>query len=183
MNSRPREAQRRRAAFLDRDGVLNERPPEHEYVRSAEAFRWLPGACEAVRRLNGSSYVPIVVSNQRGIARGLVDRQAVDEIEQRIQRDLRQRGGSIADFYYCPHDIDEACACRKPAPGLLIAAAEAHHLDLARSVMIGDSESDVEAGRAAGCGTIRIAEPDTSSEADLVVASLESAVERLLLEC
>jgi D-glycero-D-manno-heptose 1,7-bisphosphate phosphatase len=167
---------------LDRDGVLNERPPEHDYIRSVDAFRWLSGACDAVRRLNASPYVPIVVSNQRGIARGLVDRQTVGEIEQRIQRDLRCCGASIADFYYCPHDIDEACACRKPAPGLLVAAAERHQLDLTRSVMIGDSETDVEAGRAAGCMTIRIGEPGSPSRADIVVQSLGSAVDRLLLK-
>jgi D-glycero-D-manno-heptose 1,7-bisphosphate phosphatase len=126
--------------------------------------------------------VPIVVSNQRGIARGLVDRQTVDEIERLIQRDLRGCGASIVDFYYCPHDVGEACSCRKPAPGLLLAAAEEHELDLTRSVMIGDSETDVEAGRAAGCFTIRIAEPTTSSRADLIVHGLRSAVDWLLLK-
>jgi D-glycero-D-manno-heptose 1,7-bisphosphate phosphatase len=181
MSSRPREAPRR-AVFLDRDGVLNERPREHEYVRSVEAFRWLPGSREAVCRLQESPYIPIVVSNQRGIARGLVDRQTVDAIERLIQDDLRGCGASIAGFYYCPHDVGEACTCRKPAPGLLVAAAEELEVDLTRSVMIGDSESDVEAGRAAGCLTIRIAEPTTSSRADVVVHSLRSAVDWLLLK-
>lgn len=172
----------RRGAFLDRDGVLNARPPEHEYVRSKKAFHWLPGACEAVAQLSREGFVPIVVSNQRGIALGQVTPQTIQAIEQVIQRDLQRLGAAITDFYYCPHDLHEGCDCRKPKPGLLLRAASEHDLDVASSVMIGDSESDVDAGRAAGCFTIRVATgtSTTTTRADLVADSLHSAVARLL---
>jgi D-glycero-D-manno-heptose 1,7-bisphosphate phosphatase len=168
--------------FLDRDGVLNERPPEHEYLRSPDDFRWLPGAREAVARLCIAGYVVIVVSNQRGVARDLVSWDTLASIERVIQRGVSKHGGFITAFYYCPHNTDEACGCRKPAPGLLLRAAAEHGLDLAGSAMIGDSETDVQAGRAAGCMTIRITAPGASSTADVVVDALASAADRLLLE-
>ena len=103
----------RRAAFLDRDGVLNERPPPHEYVRDAADLVVLPGAAEAVRLLRESGFVPVVVSNQRGVARALVTAETLGAIEAR----LRAAGVEIEHFYYCPHDESDACDCRKPAPG------------------------------------------------------------------
>ncbi|HXY81427.1 MAG TPA: HAD family hydrolase [Gaiellaceae bacterium] len=161
----------RPAAFLDRDGVLNERPPAHDYVREIDQLVLLPGAAEAVRRLAGAGYVPVVVSNQRGVARGLVTWQTLRAVEEAL---VRETGGPIA-FYYCPHDDADACDCRKPAPGLLLRAAAELGLDLACSVMIGDTESDVEAGRAAGTATIRIAPPGTATGADATAPDLAEA--------
>jgi histidinol-phosphate phosphatase family protein len=172
----------RRGLFLDRDGVLNERPPAHDYLRSSEQFRWLPGVPEAIARLSSAGFVPIVVSNQRGIARALVSWSTLASIERVIQRGLSEYGGSIAAFYYCPHDIHEGCRCRKPAPGLLLRAAAEHRLDLGASAIVGDSETDVQAGRAAGCLSIQVAEPGEPSTADVVVAGLPSAADYLLDE-
>lgn len=166
---------RRRAVFLDRDGVLNERAQEHEYVRSWAEFRWLPGAREAVAALAGAGFVPIVVSNQRGIARGLLSWEDVREIEAGMQREFEQHGARVAAYYYCPHGADEGCDCRKPAPGLLLRAARDHDLDPGASVMVGDSESDVAAGRAAGCLTICVGPEGPSTSADFIAETLAEA--------
>jgi D-glycero-D-manno-heptose 1,7-bisphosphate phosphatase len=166
----------RRAAFLDRDGVLNASPGEHEYVRASEELQLLEGAASAVRRLHEAGWVPVVVSNQRGVARGLVTWETLREIEEIL---VAEAGCPIA-FYYCPHDHADRCSCRKPAPGLLVRAAEDLGLDLARSVMIGDSESDIEAGRAAGARTILIAPAGTETKADAVAASLAAAADTVL---
>lgn len=161
------------AVFLDRDGVLNVRPPEHEYVTEPGRFVWLPRAAEGVAYLNRSGYRVVVVSNQRGVARGLVERRTLAAVEARITRELRRVGGRIDAFRYCTHDLADSCDCRKPRPGLLLRAAQDLGLDVGRSAMVGDAESDVEAGRAAGCGTtILIAPRGTRTAADAVAADL-----------
>jgi D-glycero-D-manno-heptose 1,7-bisphosphate phosphatase len=142
----------RAAVFLDRDGVLNRRPAEHEYVTSVDALELLPGVAGAVSSLQRAGYLPIVVSNQRGVARGLVSEQTLRKIERR----LLDAGVMIAAFYYCRHDVLAECDCRKPRPGLLLEATADYELDLSSSVLIGDEETDVAAGRSAGCRTIRI---------------------------
>lgn len=172
-----------RAAFLDRDGVLNVRPAPHEYVCGLADFEWLPGAPAAIARLDRAGYLPIVVSNQRGVARGLVTHEVLLEIERRIQADLAAHGTRIHDFLYCPHDPSDGCDCRKPRPGLLLGAAARYGIELNESVMIGDSASDVEAGRAAGCYTILVgpdrAEAGRETEPDAVAPDLAAAVELL----
>jgi D-glycero-D-manno-heptose 1,7-bisphosphate phosphatase len=162
---------RRAAVFLDRDGVLNRRPPPHQYITSVEALQILPGVAGAVASLRRNGFVPMVVSNQRGVARGLVSREMLTDIERR----LGEAGVEIEEFYYCTHDLDDACDCRKPRPGLLLRAAHDHSLDLQASVMIGDDESDMEAGRAAGCRTIRIGPYGTSTRADRLASDLPAA--------
>lgn len=165
----------RAAAFLDRDGTLNERPAEHCYVRSVREFRWLPGAREGAALLAQAGYVLVVVSNQRGVARGLVDEPALRAIEARVQRGLAAHSCRIEAFRYCPHDVGDRCLCRKPAPGMLFELAAELELDLARSWMIGDSESDVQAGEAAGCRTVLLGGPPSESRPGAVVASLLDA--------
>ena len=171
----------RRGAFLDRDGVLNVPPAEHAYVTAVDDFSWLPGARSAVADLKRAGYRVAVVSNQRGVARGLVDERVLAGIEQRIQEGLRPLGAAIDGFYYCVHDLDAGCDCRKPAPGLIVRAATELGIDRARSVVIGDQESDVAAGRAAGCRTVLVS-PDAGcrTDADDVAADLRSAVRALL---
>jgi D-glycero-D-manno-heptose 1,7-bisphosphate phosphatase len=161
-----------RAAFLDRDGVINARPPEHDYVRDADALVLLPGVAAAVRRLREGGFTPVVVSNQRGVALGLVSVATLRAIEEQIEA----AGVSIERFYYCPHDVSDDCVCRKPRPGLLLQAAADLDVDLRRSVMVGDAESDIEAGRAAECVTIRIAPAGTETTADLRADDLPGAV-------
>jgi D-glycero-D-manno-heptose 1,7-bisphosphate phosphatase len=168
------------AVFLDRDGTLNERPPDHEYIRSAAEFVWLPGAPEAVAKFWFAGYVPLVVSNQRGVARGLVQSSALRAIDVRIQLDLEPHGVAIRAFSYCVHDEDEACDCRKPKPGMILALASELDLDLSRSWMIGDSESDVRAGQVAGCRTVRIAPHGVRTAATLVAPSLAAAADLIV---
>ncbi len=170
-----------RAIFLDRDGVLNVRPPEHEYVRSAAEFQWLPGAAEGAARLGRAGYVMTVASNQRGVARGLVTWEVLEEIEALIQDGLQPWGARIHAFRYCPHDLDAGCSCRKPAPGMFQALSSELGLDPARSWTIGDSASDVSAGRAAGTRTVLVArDADQGGAADLVAPSLLAASELIL---
>jgi D-glycero-D-manno-heptose 1,7-bisphosphate phosphatase len=171
----------RPAAFLDRDGTLNRRPPQHDYVRSAADFVWLEGAAEGAARLARSGYALVVVSNQRGVTRGLVAPGALAEIEEGVQAELERRGCRIEAFRYCVHDLDAGCACRKPQPGMLLAAARELDLDLRRSWMIGDSESDVLAGRAAGCRTALVGARAPAAGADIVAGCLFDAAEMITL--
>jgi D-glycero-D-manno-heptose 1,7-bisphosphate phosphatase len=170
---------RRPAVFLDRDGTMNVKPAEHEYVTTLEEFAWLPGARSAIARFANAGYVVAVVSNQRGVARRIVHPSVLAELELRIQNDLAPYGCAIGAFRYCPHDTDAGCGCRKPAPGMILALAEELDLDLSRSWMVGDAESDVRAGHAAGCRTALIGSPGNSVSADLVVRSLDEASRKI----
>jgi histidinol-phosphate phosphatase family protein len=144
--------------ILDRDGVLNERPPRAEYVKRPEEFEWLPGAREALAMLKEAGYRTLVVSNQAGIARGAMSEADLRHVEARMKAEAVAAGGSIDATYYCPHDWDEGCECRKPAPGMLFQAQREFDLDLTRTTFIGDDERDGEAAEAAGCPFIRVDE-------------------------
>lgn len=169
-----------RAVFLDRDGTLNERPADHEYVRSADEFAWIPGAREAVAKLWFAGYAPLVVSNQRGVARGLVGVSALRAIDVKIQLDLEPHGVAIRAFSYCTHDDADDCDCRKPQPGMLFALASELDLDLSECWMIGDSQSDVMAGEAAGCRTVLISSEPRPTTATFLAPSLAAATERVV---
>jgi D-glycero-D-manno-heptose 1,7-bisphosphate phosphatase len=146
--------ERRAAIFLDRDGTINE---EAGYLRRMESLRLLPGAAGAIRRINESGLMAVVVTNQSGIARGLFDEAFVDRVHERLREMLRAEGASIDAFYFCPHHPTEGrgaylktCECRKPAPGMLLRAAEELRLDPNRSYMVGDTLKDIAAGAGAG---------------------------------
>ena len=144
---------RRPAILLDRDGVLNVKPPKSHYVTKPEDFKWLPGSLEAVRLLKEAGYLVLLVTNQAGIARGMMTVQALDAVHLKMQRDLEQYGAGVDGIYYCPHGWDEGCECRKPKPGMLYWAQNDHYLDLTRTPFIGDHSTDLEAGCRAGCPT------------------------------
>ena len=146
------------AVFLDRDGVIN-RPVEDGYVTSWQAFVFLPGALEALCLLHGLRAPVFVVTNQSCVHRGLLAARDLDRIHWRMCRAIQSAGGAIDGVYVCPHRPDEGCACRKPAPGLLLQAAHAHGIAPTASWMIGDSASDVIAGHSAGCRTILVGDP------------------------
>jgi D-glycero-D-manno-heptose 1,7-bisphosphate phosphatase len=157
--------------FLDRDGTINAKAPEGAYVTGPGDLRLLPGAATAIRRLNDAAVPVIVVTNQRGIARGLMtesDLAAIhDELEHQLWADGR---GRIDAFFYCPHDIGE-CQCRKPEPGLLFRAARSlRYLRLEHSLLIGDSATDCEAATRAGMPSIQLGldVPNLPSALDLV---------------
>jgi D-glycero-D-manno-heptose 1,7-bisphosphate phosphatase len=144
----------RPAVFLDRDGTLVD---ELGFLARAEDLRLLSGAAEAVRRVNAAGLAAIVVTNQSGIARGLFGERELAAVHARLAQELARGGARLDDVLHCPHHPSEGvppwrahCECRKPAPGLVLAAARAHGLALASSWMIGDSLRDLECGARAG---------------------------------
>jgi len=172
-----------KAAFLDRDGVINEKAPEGAYITRWEDVKFLPGVAEAISQLNRAGWKVIIISNQRCVAKGLIDIPQLEALHRRMCDWLAEHGGVIDAVYYCPHEKTiPPCDCRKPQPGMLLQAAGEHNIDMARSWMIGDSPSDVEAGRRAGCKTLHIAAggkpPDQS--ADLRAKSLLDGVSQIL---
>jgi D-glycero-D-manno-heptose 1,7-bisphosphate phosphatase len=150
----------RRAVFLDRDGVLIR---DADHLTEASQIEILPGVPEALRRLRAAGWTIIVVTNQSVVARGLVTEDGLRQIHRVLEAQLRERGAMLDAIYYCPHHPEGAvaryrvvCDCRKPEPGLLLRAAKDFDLELAASVMVGDTPSDIEAGRRAGCRTVLI---------------------------
>lgn len=144
-------------AFLDRDGTINQKAPEGDYVKRAEEVSLLPGSAEAVRRLNEAGIAAVVVTNQRGIALGRMTEGDLQRVHAELSAQLEEAAGARIDAYFhCPHDIGE-CDCRKPETGMFKQARERFPwIDLASSVMIGDSESDVEAGRSLGMEAVQL---------------------------
>jgi D-glycero-D-manno-heptose 1,7-bisphosphate phosphatase len=173
-----------RAVFLDRDGVINRRPPEGQYITRWEDMLFLPGVAEAISLLNMAGFRVIVVSNQRCVAKGLITLHELDAMHQRMSDKLGEAGATIEGIYYCPHEEQPPCSCRKPAPGMLLRAASEHHIDLTESWMIGDSDKDVLAGKNAGCKTVRLLEQEgaRSGDADLFAPSLLQATQQILRE-
>ena len=143
------------AVFLDRDGVIN---VDHGYVSTWERFEFLPGVPDALRALQDAGYLLIVVSNQSGIGRGYYCEADVESLNQAVSQHLGSTVGvTLSEFYHCPHHPTEAagefrrqCDCRKPAPGMIRQAVLDHGIDLKTSLLVGDKDSDIEAGRAAG---------------------------------
>ena len=178
----------RAAVFLDRDGTLNE---EVNYLYDPDDLKLIPGAGEAVARLNGAGLPVIVVSNQSGIGRGYFGWEDFHAVSERMEALLAELGACLEATYASPHHEkglgDYAVADhpeRKPNPGMLQRAAEEHGLDLSRSWMVGDKTIDVQAGQRAGCRTILVrtgygATQDPAG-ADFVCADLGEAVERIL---
>jgi D,D-heptose 1,7-bisphosphate phosphatase len=140
----------RPAAFLDRDGTIIF---DEGYLADAARVRFLPGALDALRALRERGYRLVVVSNQSGVARGLITPAQHDEVHARFESLLRDAGVPLDAAYYCFHGPDDECECRKPKPGMLLRAAREHDLDLAASILIGDKTSDIAAGGAAGVST------------------------------
>lgn len=176
----------RRAAFLDRDGCVIE---EVDFLTRAEQLRLEPGAADAMRRLRDAGYALVLITNQSGVARGMLTEDELCGIHGHLESMLAGAGVTLSAIYYCPHlpgapakEYDQVCSCRKPEPGSILRAAKDHDLDLAASIMIGDSERDVEAGRRAGCRTVLLhhGSPPETTAADWTARDLAEAVERLL---
>lgn len=144
----------KKVVFLDRDGVINKKPPRADYVKKWEEFKFLPGATEALKILCQNGYQIFLISNQPGIARGMMTKEDLNSIQKKMAEELGKNDIKFTGSYYCLHGWDEGCACRKPKPGLLFQAAREHNLDLSKAVFIGDDKRDMEAGKAAGCKTI-----------------------------
>jgi D-glycero-D-manno-heptose 1,7-bisphosphate phosphatase len=138
----------RPAIFLDRDGVIIEN--REDYVRSWNDVSILPGVLESLAMAARSRYAIVIVTNQSAIGRGLISLDRANEIHQRLEKEIMTAGGRIDGIYLCPHAPDTGCNCRKPAPGMILQAANELSLDLPRSVIIGDALTDLSAGKAAG---------------------------------
>jgi D-glycero-D-manno-heptose 1,7-bisphosphate phosphatase len=181
MNSLPGKA-----VFLDRDGVINRKAPDGEYIRNWSEIQFIPGAVKAVASLNCAGYKVFVVTNQRGLATLRIKMADLFDIHSRMQEAFAINGAVISQIYYCPHDISAMCTCRKPQPGMLKRAAHEHNLDLQTSWMIGDSLTDVEAGDNAGCRTVLLASVTLSTvelklpKATILAEDLSSAVSQIL---
>ena len=179
--------------FLDRDGTLIE---DVGYVDRLDRLRFYPWSIEAVRLLRRAGYAAVVVTNQAGVARGMIPEQIVLDARDHIQRALAQVGERLDGHYHCPHLPDAAvaayrrnCACHKPAPGMLQSAATDLNLDLTRSFVVGDRWSDIQTAAAAGCGGILVrtgygasqeAAPPVGVTPPPVVDNLLEAVGRIL---
>ena len=182
----PNAEPRRAAIFLDRDGVINRRV-HPGYVAHWSQFKYARGIKSALKRLAKLGLPMIVVSNQAGLAKGAIRRAELESMTARFVADLGRAGVRIAAVYYCPHTAENGCACRKPQTGLLRRAAGDWNLDVSRSVLIGDSESDVQAARRAHCGAVLLGNVDAAhklSGSRLRVvrryADLAASVEQLL---
>jgi D-glycero-D-manno-heptose 1,7-bisphosphate phosphatase len=170
-----------KAAFLDRDGVINRKPPDGQYVTRWQDMEFLAGVREAIHLLNQAGYFVVVVSNQRCVAKGLITAAHLELMHAHMRHDFEAAGARIDAIYCCPHDLHPPCSCRKPQPGMLLDAARTYDLDLSSSWMIGDSEQDVLAGKSAGCRTARLTDDSKPSlEVDVFAPSLLDAVYKIL---
>lgn len=152
--------QRRPAAFLDRDGIVNH---DTGYVWHSDNYKWMEGSDRAIKRLNDLGYYVFIVTNQAGVARGLYKTEDIERLHAYVNKSLMARGAHIDAFYYCPHHPDfgdgeyrQNCACRKPNPGMMLQAMNEWPVDLSRSFMIGDKDTDMQAAEAAGIPARRL---------------------------
>lgn len=168
----------RRVVFFDRDGVVNASPGPG-YVERWEDFHVLPEFVQVLRKTIELGFDAVIVTNQRGVARGLVTIETVNDMHRRMRELLaRQHGLEVLDVYVCPHN-DGECECRKPKPGMLLAAAKKHNIDLGRSWMVGDNERDVETGRNAGCRTVRVGDAGGTVKATVTVRDMKELKSRI----
>ena len=177
---------KQKAIFIDRDGTINKYIP---FLNSIAEFELIPGVSDAIKKINESGYLAIVVTNQPVIARGELTIHELSEMHKKMETLLGLEGCYINDIFVCPHHPDKGfegevealkidCNCRKPKPGLLLAAAEKYNIDLTQSWMIGDSPCDVEAGNQAGCYTAYIGKEDNGQK--LTVSSLKDFIDQVI---
>ena len=180
----------RRAAFLDRDGVVNR---EVGYLHRWEDFEFLPGVLDAMRRLQQAGYALVIVTNQSGIARGFYTEADYQALTARLREAMAANGSPAAGIYHCPHhpagtvaELSFDCDCRKPLPGMLLQAARDLDLSLPESIMVGDKLADAQAGRAAGVSQIFLVrsghalEAGAEAQADSVFDDLAACVDALV---
>lgn len=168
-----------RAVFLDRDGTM---APDVNYCSRPEDFNLFPETARAIRRLNKLGFKVIVITNQSGVARGYFDENTLAKIHEKMTRELSKDGAHIDGIYYCPHHPEDNCACRKPQPGMILQAAKEHNIDLKKSFMVGDSQADIELGKAVSCKTvlIRSLKTDVRAQPDVAVTNLIDAADKII---
>jgi len=168
----------RRVLLIDRDGLINERPPQACYIEKVADVRFIETNVAALATLGSEGFTFIIITNQAGIGRGVVSAESVKSVNDFIIAHLAQAGAEVIDVYLCPHQWDAGCSCRKPKPGMLTRAAREHELYLPATVFVGDDKRDVEAGNSAGAQTLFISEQtDTDACPTLgVFADLHAAL-------
>jgi D-glycero-D-manno-heptose 1,7-bisphosphate phosphatase len=159
-----------RAVILDRDGVIND---HRDYVNTPDDLYLFDFAAGAIRRLNEAGFLVVVATNQGGVGLGYMSEDTLQAIHKKMLRELREQGAEIHDVAACTHAPKAGCSCRKPKPGLLLELQRKHGFDLTASYMVGDMETDVEAGQSAGTHTVRIGRGP--SAADYVATDLADA--------
>lgn len=159
-------------AFLDRDGVVNEKAPEHQYITTWSDFRFKEGVFEALRLLREQDYKVVIITNQRGIARKIMTEESLLDIHRRMCLELKQKGARIDGIFYCPHE-NGVCQCRKPDIGLFLQAEKHFDVNKKESFMIGDSITDMQAGEQYGVRSYFLP----------VEKSLRTLIEKILGEC
>lgn len=155
------------AVFLDRDGEIIEN--RANYVRSWDDVSFLPGVFPALRRLFESAYRKVFVTNQSAVGRGFLTLELAKEINTRIGKAIQQHGGRIDSVQMCPRAPQDKCSCRKPEPGMLLQASAELSLDLATSFLIGDSRSDLLAGKAAGIGDLALVRTGLGADQEMLL--------------
>jgi len=145
---------KRKAIFLDRDGVLNKR--KSDYVKSIDELMIFPNIGKSIKKFNDNNFLVVVITNQSAINRGLATFQNIHKIHHKIEDEIFKSGAVIDKFYICPHRPNEFCECRKPKSGMLLKAISELKIDPKSSWMIGDSDTDIIAGKHVGCNTIKI---------------------------
>ena len=176
--------------FLDRDGVINMDPGPGLYVTKWEEFQFLPGAINAIRRLNKEGYEIAIISNQAGVAKGLYTMDILDQITRNMVCEIEKRGGRIRSTHYCPHMDKDNCDCRKPRTGLFKTAIQGLTVNFKDTFFIGDGITDIKAGKDIGAKTIMVLSGKTSLkdraqwdvEPDYIAQDLRDAVERIVLK-
>jgi histidinol-phosphate phosphatase family protein len=176
----------RRAILLDRDGVIVR---DTGYIRAPAGLELLPGAAESIARLRAAGYLCIVVSNQSGVARGIMTMDEMLAVQRALDEMLAPRGAALDAAYFCPHHPTEGsppfrtdCPCRKPKPGLILRAAREWAIDLGKSWMIGDSERDAQAGRFAGVKSLLVGPKGAGLVGVRAFATLGDAANHILKE-
>lgn len=144
----------KKVIFLDRDGVINNKAPKSDYIKSWDEFKFIDGSIEAMKFLTEKKYQIFIVSNQAGVARGIMSQNDLSLITKKMVSVLRKQGIRISGVYYCTHGWDEGCFCRKPKPGMFYRASREHFVNLSKSLFIGDETTDKLAGDAAGVKTL-----------------------------
>jgi histidinol-phosphate phosphatase family protein len=154
------------AVFLDRDGVINRRRPDH--VKTWDEFEFLPGVLGALATLHSMDTSVVVVTNQSVVGRGLLSSEELGRIHMRMLQTIRSAGGHVEAIYACLHAPEQNCDCRKPAPTLLHRASVELGIRLSASIMVGDTTTDVEAARAAGCRPVLITDGGSPADPDVI---------------
>lgn len=176
-----------RLVLIDRDGVINEDSPD--YIKNADEWQPIPGSLEAIARLSRNGHRVCIVSNQSGLARGLFTIDDLNAMHQKLRAALERIGGEIEGIFFCPHAPEAGCDCRKPAPGLLLAAARRLGVDLRGVPFVGDSLSDILAARAVdaepllvltGKGARTLRDHPDQIDPDAVFPDLAAAVDHLI---